>query len=210
MKKQWKWQLLASSLCLFALLAWWVVQGQSLAFDTYIYQALHSSLPTSILPLMRLITEFGGTVGIVLLCILALFVFGLLKRQHFGWLFVLNCSVSALINVVLKHVFVRQRPMINQLVSVSGYSFPSGHAMASTAFYGLLAMILWRNVKTPWLRNVLCSGCVLLVLLIMVSRVYLGVHYASDVLAGSLLSVAILILFTSAGKKVLGDRYLVF
>lgn len=87
-------------------------------------------------------------------------------------------------NEYLKYLFQRARPNIAPLVEVTGYSFPSGHAMVGLAFYGLLAYLAWNNITRRPLRYLLSLSLTLLVLVIGISRIYLGVHYPSDVLAG--------------------------
>ena len=76
-----------------------------------------------------------------------------------------------------------------------GYSFPSGHSMISMAFYGLIIYYVWKNVKNIKIRNITCILLSILILLIGISRIYLGVHYASDVLGGFIISIAYLIVF---------------
>lgn len=83
-----------------------------------------------------------------------------------------------------------------------GYSFPSGHSMVSMAFYGLLIYLIWKNCANPKLRNSLCFFLALLIPLIGLSRVYLGVHYASDVIGGFVVSLVYLIVFTTVTKSI--------
>ncbi|QNH61317.1 phosphatase PAP2 family protein [Hymenobacter sediminicola] len=90
---------------------------------------------------------------------------------------------SITLNLVLKNFYNRPRPLL-PLVSASGLSFPSGHAMISASFYGLLVYLVQTHVEQRWLRWLLTSILVLLILLIGLTRVYLRVHYATDVLAG--------------------------
>ena len=87
-------------------------------------------------------------------------------------------------NLVLKLAFHRPRPDV-AFVEIDTYSFPSGHAMVSTAAYGALAYIAWAYVRSPRRRMLLVIGTTVLVALICFSRLYLGVHYLSDVLAGA-------------------------
>jgi undecaprenyl-diphosphatase len=91
---------------------------------------------------------------------------------------------AELLNVVLKLSFHRPRPEV-AFVHLDTYSFPSGHAMISTAAYGALAYLAWGKLQTPRARLALTAGTVLLVALICFSRLYLGVHYLSDVLGGA-------------------------
>jgi undecaprenyl-diphosphatase len=94
------------------------------------------------------------------------------------------------VNAALKLIFHRPRPEL-AFVHLETYSFPSGHAAASTAVYGTLAYLLCRRTPSPWLRGVIAVATVVTVGLVAFSRLYLGVHYLSDVLAGWGLSAAI-------------------
>ena len=91
---------------------------------------------------------------------------------------------SGLIMIFLKDLFQRQRPLIPLLEPVGGLSFPSGHALCSMTFFGLLIYFVWRHMKNPYLRYLLVSVLAITILMIGLSRVYLRVHHASDVLAG--------------------------
>ena len=90
---------------------------------------------------------------------------------------------AELLNLILKLSFHRARPEV-AFVHLDTYSFPSGHAMISTAAYGALAYLAWGHIRTRSRRIVLVAGTVVLLGLIGFSRIYLGVHYLSDVLAG--------------------------
>lgn len=109
------------------------------------------------------------------------------------WLLALLVAVptGAALNVALKYYFQRTRPVFDEpLVTLATYSFPSGHAAASTVFYGLLASYLV-IARPHWhVRLGTAVGCSLMVLLVAFSRVYLGAHFMSDVLAGMAESVA--------------------
>ena len=90
-----------------------------------------------------------------------------------------------LLNVGLKNIFDRPRPVVPEpLVHLSTYSFPSGHAVASTLFYGAVCALVLQRVRSPALRAATVAGAIAMVLLVCFSRVYLGAHYASDVIAG--------------------------
>ncbi len=91
---------------------------------------------------------------------------------------------SLLLMFSLKYIFRRNRPLTPLLQEARGYSFPSGHALISFTFYGLLIYLVWRNVKNTWFRWLLTISLTLLIFIIGLSSVYLRVHYASDVIAG--------------------------
>jgi undecaprenyl-diphosphatase len=112
---------------------------------------------------------------------------------------------AELLNLVLKLSFHRARPEV-AFIQLDTYSFPSGHAMASTAVYGALAYLAWTRMRTRRRRMMLIVGTALLIALIDFSRLYLGVHYLSDVLAGTAggafwLAVSIVL------QTIYGDRF---
>lgn len=83
-----------------------------------------------------------------------------------------------------------------------GYSFPSGHSMVSMAFYGFLIYLIYNNIKNKYIKWILICSLSILIILIGISRIYLGVHYTSDVLAGFLISISYLVIYTRIVKEV--------
>lgn len=117
------------------------------------------------------------------LTLLVFFIF-IKKNRRFSVRVISLALTSLAIMFLLKLSFQRTRPEIPLLEKVSGFSFPSGHALMSVAFYGLLIYITWHEIKKTWLRNLLILFLLTLIFLIGYSRIYLRVHYASDVMAG--------------------------
>ena len=111
-----------------------------------------------------------------------------IKDKKTGLWIALNLIISAGLNILLKNLIQRPRPEGYRLIQENGYSFPSGHSMVSMAFYGLIVYLIWKKVKNPKERYILCTICAILPILIGFSRIYLGVHYFSDILAGVLIS----------------------
>ena len=134
---------------------------------------------------MKYITLFGDKVCLTII-ILSLIL--LLKNKKYSLYMLINVLWAVLINKVVKYSFKRARPF-EKLIAETGYSFPSGHAMCSIAFYGLFIYFI---IKTK-MKNVykyLFSFCFsLLVIIIGISRIYLNVHYFSDVVGGFILGV---------------------
>lgn len=151
-------------------------------------------------PIAKFITWFGSVIGLLSLTILFLV---LIKNKLIGWLMVLNISMTAILNQLLKFIVQRPRPVGYRLVEEKGFSFPSGHSMASTAFYGFLIYLIYKKIKNKYLKISLITLLVLLIFSIGVSRIYLGVHYTSDVLAGFCISISYLIIFTTYAKDYL-------
>lgn len=108
----------------------------------------------------------------------------------------LNLVCVVLINQVLKYIVQRPRPDGFRLISEVGYSFPSGHSMVSMAFYGLCAWMVWTYERDRIVRWACCLSFAVTVFVVGMSRVYLGVHYASDVVAGFCVSLAWLAVYT--------------
>jgi membrane-associated phospholipid phosphatase len=143
----------------------------------------HQHASPTVTQVARTISFFGSVGWLTAVSIgLALF---LVSRRD--WL---NASLVALVmlggstlNLVLKHFFHRERPVLeNPLVTLSSYGFPSGHTMGATLLYGLLALLAWKNVRSRAARFACVSGACLWLLLIGLTRIYLGAHYLTDVL----------------------------
>ena len=133
---------------------------------------------------MKFFTSTGSWQALILISLVS-YLFLLVRKKGliFGHLIAVNLFSSTLLNELFKIIFHRDRPDILRLIDISGYSFPSGHSMIGLSFYGLLIYFLFKYVKSPWKYFV---NIVLLLLIVMIgiSRIYLGVHYASDVFAG--------------------------
>lgn len=130
------------------------------------------------------------TVVIVIELILLLFLLFVPRLRWEPLLVLCATGGSALLNILLKNLFRRDRPDINRLAEEYSFSFPSGHSMGAFALYGILAYLLWRVIRPLPLRIVALALCILLTLTIGLSRIYLGVHYPSDVIGGYVASGA--------------------
>ena len=119
---------------------------------------------------------------------ITIFLAGYYFFKHRSWKFILQTTLVLLLatfsNIVLKRVFNRARPSLDHLVTVNTLSYPSGHAMSATAFYGFLIYLCLRYRMRRWLKVLLVIVLTVIILSISLSRIYLGVHYPSDVAAG--------------------------
>lgn len=154
-------------------------------------------------PIAKFITWFGSVIGLITLTILF---FILVKDKLIGWLMVFNVSLAGALNQLLKFIVQRPRPVGYRIIEEKGFSFPSGHSMASTAFYGFLIYLIYKKVENKYLKIGLITFFTLLIFSIGVSRIYLGVHYTSDVLAGFCISICYLIFFTTFAKSYLNKQ----
>jgi len=155
------------------------------AFDEKIQQGIISYRDPALTPTITVITDLGdryayfAVIGIMVLLFLQ-------KRKWRLSLQILFVSgLSAFATIVLKNTYERQRPSnIEHLVEIGGLSFPSGHSLSAMAFYGFCIYLIWRYLRRKSLKIILTVLCTLLIIAIGLSRIYLGVHYPSDVAAG--------------------------
>jgi membrane-associated phospholipid phosphatase len=175
----------AAALMLFTWLAHEILTDVTLALDDRIRLALHSVASPRLTTLMRALSLYGGPSGLVPLGILLALIF-LLKRWHRGALLVVVTMAGAgLLDLLLKQSFGRVRPAaFFDYPLPASHSFPSGHAFFAASFFGGLAVLVSARVRSPLLRAAVWVAAAALILLVGISRIYLGVHYPSDVLAG--------------------------
>ena len=154
-------------------------------------------------PIAKFITNFGGA---IILIILAPMWFIFIKNKKIGISVILNLVIITVLNQLLKRIVQRPRPTEFRIVEESGYSFPSGHSMVSMAFYGYLIYLIYKHVKNKYLKWISIILLSILICSIGISRIYLGVHYTSDVLGGFFISISYLIIYISAVNKFFIER----
>jgi undecaprenyl-diphosphatase len=173
------------SLFSFLFIAYRVFYLDKTGADTKAFAIAHSLVSNSMTEIMEVITFFGSHYFLipanVLLCVFFLF----RKKSRYSIKISAIALSSVLIMFGLKLLFNRHRPLIPLLAPAKGLSFPSGHAFMSVCFYGLLMIIIWKEERPhPVLKWVLLLLVIALLLFIGFSRIYLRVHYFTDVLAG--------------------------
>lgn len=155
---------------------------------------------------MEFFTQLGTHTFLIPMNLLLIGYFLFIKRHRWYTITVPVVSLGGLsLMFVLKNLFGRPRPENPLLRTVSGLSFPSGHALISVAFYGLLIYLLWHNISNKILRWFLIILFLIVILMIGASRIYLRVHYASDVLAGFAMGLIWLVLSIWTVRKI--ERY---
>lgn len=183
---------------IFLKLASEVVEGDTMAFDRWVMLALRHrddlEIPLGVTWLqtpMRDITALGGPTGLIALTLIITgFLLALRKFATAGFVLA-STAGGAMLSTLLKGVFLRPRPeIVPHLVMVDTTSFPSGHAMNSAIVFLTLGALLTRTQKDRWVRIYLVAVAILLTLLVGFSRVYLGVHWPSDVIAGWIVGAA--------------------
>ena len=203
-KKNYKWIILFLCAIIFLLLLEDIFEKEILDLDIIAYKMIVLNLRTDVLTgIMKVITSLGGAYVLIALTLGSLLV---LKNRRISILITLNLIISTILNFLLKYVIERPRPEGYGLILESGYSFPSGHSMVSMAFYGFLIYLVYHYIKNKKLKIALISVLSILIFLIGTSRIYLGVHYTSDVIAGFAFSIAYLIVYTTIFKQIMGEK----
>lgn len=160
--------------------------------DDFVYSLVKPLISNDMTNIMQFITFFSDPIWCILLsCLMILFV----KNKKISKAFILNLILVFLLNYVLKILFSRNRPADINLIVETGFSFPSGHAMMSLGIYGFLIYLLLLSDKNKISKIIGTCFLILLIFLIGISRIYLGVHYATDVIAGFVISASYLLLF---------------
>lgn len=156
--------------------------------------------------LMKIITDLANVESIVVFLLIVFGVLLVLRKQKYILAMLVSSVCSYAFVAIIKELIQRQRPTIaNALAVETSFSFPSGHTMIAVAVYGLLFYFLTRISKPKWLKILLSISGVIVVLAIGFSRIYLGVHWSSDVFASLLLGVSwlSLLIWFLERKKVL-------
>lgn len=189
-------------LILFSVICYGVLSYDSLVIDTKVYSFIADNLMSDgITSVLKVITELGGVAFIVLAGVL---IFMFCKKIR--WFVTFDLVGVTIINQVIKHIVRRPRPNVLRLVEEDGYSFPSGHSMVSMAFYGIIIYLVYKNVTNKYLKWTLITLLSLLILSIGFSRIYVGVHYFTDVVGGFLLGLAYLIIYINIYNKKVGKN----
>jgi membrane-associated phospholipid phosphatase len=164
-----------------------VVTGDDITLlDVQLAHWLHRHASADVTRIMLFVTHWHGMVGSAVMALLLAGYFHL-RKQHY-WLLAELFVVPGgmLLNVLLKYVFQRARPSFDDpLLTLSTYSFPSGHTANAALLYGLIGCWLWMRHRGPGARAAIVAAACAMVALVAFSRMYLGVHYLSDVLAAS-------------------------
>jgi possible phosphatase len=198
-KKNLKWVVLFICLVGFLALTEDVFNKEIMQGDIIGYKMISTFLISDfVTPIAKFITNFGGAIFLSIATIALLL---LIKNKKIGLSIFSNIVIITILNQLLKRILRRPRPTEFRIVEETGYSFPSGHSMVSMAFYGYLIYLIYRYIKNKYIKWSLIVLLSILICLIGISRIYLGVHYTSDVLGGFLLSISYLVVYISLIKN---------
>ena len=194
-----------------ALLLGWlseeVFEGDTSRFDAYIRDVIHARASHSLTAIMRVFTHLGSVT--VLACLLAavVVIFWIRKWRRAAVILVVTMVGSAVLNAALKYGFHRARPSpYFGITAPPSFSYPSGHSLFSFAFFATIAALSTARIRRQWVRGVIWLSAAMIIGLIGFSRIYLGVHYPTDVAAGYL-TAFVWVITVSVGDRFYERRH---
>jgi len=204
MNKYIKYILAILCLIVFGVIGFNIFNGNDIVIDSVIYDFIFKNfIGDYMTSFMKMLTNIGDVLCIVVVTVLCMFLF---KNNKIRASIVINLVVVTGMNTLLKYLFIRNRPTFNVLVNESGYSFPSGHSMISIVFYGYLIYLIYRFISNKKVKWLLISLLSIIIIIIGFSRIYLGVHYASDVIGGFCFGISYLIIYIDIVKKFIKEK----
>lgn len=187
------WSIVGLCTIAFALLTWQVLQGHTNAIDKEILVALESIRTPGLNTLMETLTYFGSWEAIVIICLLYI----AYDRGDFtgSAIVIVTAITTTLFRTAVKALMARPRPFVlwdnfHSVIKETGYSYPSGHSIASMSIYLVILLLLLKKMDKGNKRTALVVGFGFFAVFVGLTRLYLGVHYPSDVLAGWLSGIA--------------------
>ena len=161
-------------------------------FDQPIQTAIRGDLPETLTLLFRAITHLIDIPVIISWVLIVAFIFYRKQWKMESYLMLGNLALAGILIVTFKNIYQRPRPEILHLVEEKGFSFPSGHSLAVTIMVGTLIVILSQRIKNTVWRKIVQILLSLYIVSVLVSRIYLGVHYPSDVIASLCVGIGVL------------------
>ncbi|MBR5227800.1 MAG: phosphatase PAP2 family protein [Clostridia bacterium] len=189
MKKNIKWIIVGVLIVLFTILVLCVFNEKTIIFDQKVYEIVDA---TNLYKFFKYITEVGD---IWILLLVVLISFTVTKKYYYAICTFSNLAGITVLNYILKNIFQRGRPEELFKITETGFSFPSGHTAVSTAFYSYILYLILKNCKNKWIKGISIITLPILIVTIGISRIYLGVHYPTDVIGGIIIGITYTIMF---------------
>ena len=187
------------AIILFVILAIAIEADYLTRFESWVYSESIEHMSPNLTTILIIITNIGGPIGVAAISLI-IFLVPKLRNKIAIPVSITICSSFA-IDVILKNIFARERPNILRFISETSYSFPSGHAMVNMALYSMLIIYAYKLIKKSEIKWGAIAFMTVLVVLIGFTRIYLGVHYAGDIIGGWLLGFAVTMIVYMAMKK---------
>lgn len=203
-KKKIRWLILSICLVLFITILLSVILKNQLYIDKYGYNIISKLISNNMTNIIKIITNIGGTITIIIITIISLLIF---RKKKINICIILNLLGIVIINnLLLKNIIGRDRPNGINIITETGKSFPSGHSAVSIVVYGYLIYLIYNFIKNKYFKYTLITILSLIILIVGITRIYLGVHYTSDVLGGYLIGISYLLIFTYFTDKYIKEK----
>ena len=197
MKKYLKWIVCALLFVIFIILSILVLTKKDIYLDSIIYGFISKYITDNLTIVAKYLTYLGSAFSVLGITLITLLFF---KNKKYGLYMSINLLTITIFQLILKNIFSRGRPVGINLIEESGYSFPSGHSLTSMAFYGFIIYLIYNSNLTKRSKSIFIILLSLIIIVVGLSRIYLGVHYFTDVLGGFTFSLSYLIIFISLLK----------
>lgn len=198
MKKYLKWIICSICLIIFIILGILVLTRNDIYLDSFVYNFISKYISDDLTFIIRNLTHLASVVVVILITI---FVLIFVKNKKYGILLTLNLIIITIFQYVLKAIFARSRPIDINIIEQSGYSFPSGHSLTAMAFYGFIIYLIFISKMSKKNKIIFITLFSIIILVVGLSRIYLGVHFFTDVLGAFCFSLAFLIIYISIINK---------
>ncbi|MFC0471485.1 phosphatase PAP2 family protein [Halalkalibacter kiskunsagensis] len=173
----------------FIVVTYFVVTERVLPFDENIIKIVLTFEHPIVTKGMLMMSFIGNTWPVIIISfIFILIIYKVYRKRHEVTLFIFVLIGSTVLNQLLKYWLKRERPVFDPIVTESGFSYPSGHSMAALSLYGIITFLFWRHIPTSLGRKLLIAFTAFMILSIGFSRIYLRVHFPTDVIGAYLLS----------------------
>ena len=201
--KKYRWVIFTISILMFACMAFLVTNNMSSFIDSGVYRIVTFYKNDVLTTFFKIITFFASEYGIIFMTFL---LFLLIRNKKYCVLIMGSAFITVAINYLLKYIFMRSRPFDLMIIEETGFSFPSGHAMVSIGFYGYIIYVIRHlNIDIKY-KKIITILIGLLILFIGTSRIYLGVHYPTDIIAGYSCATALLILYIEFTRRFVNEN----
>lgn len=193
MKKYLKWIICFICLIIFIILGILVLTKKDIFIDSAVYNFISKYITDDLTYVVKYLTHIGSAVVVILITVLTLIIY---RNKKYGIFMAINLIVITILQYILKYTFARIRPLDINLIEQPGHSFPSGHALTSLAFYGFIIYLIYTSSLNKKSKSIYIILFLILILVTGCSRIYLGVHFFTDILGGFSFSLAFLIIYT--------------
>ncbi len=198
MKKYLKWIVCLLSFAIFIVLSILVLTRNDIHIDSTIYGFISKYISNNLTNNVKLLTNLGSALIVISVVIIVLIFY---KNKRYGLFMSINLITITIFQLILKSIFTRSRPIDINLIEETGYSFPSGHSLTVMAFYGFIIYLIYISKLNKKSKILYISLFSLIIFVVGFSRVYLGVHFFTDVIGAFTFALSYLIIYTQVIKR---------